>query len=240
MNKSRAGFKSLSSTAALLFVSLLTGNTACAEPKSQDAAMQQVLRKAQGVVRQLTQEKAALETEKTALLNDKTGLEGKVKDLEEALRKLQPLQGEVERLTAAKGSLEALANQSREQQQILLRKHKEVIAKAHEIRADNELLVQAVQEREQWIGQCGERNKGLREANQEIVDKYQDKSFWDELTEIEPFTGIGKVKTESVAEEYRYKLENLKITPFQTETQAPNAVTPPGTSTKASDDVEDE
>lgn len=53
-----------------------------AEPKGQDAAAQQVLRKAQGVVRQLTEEKAALETQKTALETEKTALQSQKTALE--------------------------------------------------------------------------------------------------------------------------------------------------------------
>jgi chromosome segregation ATPase len=57
-------------------------NQVGAEAKGQDAAVQQVLRKAQGVVRQLTEEKAALETQKAALETEKTALLGQKSALE--------------------------------------------------------------------------------------------------------------------------------------------------------------
>ncbi|QSA98267.1 hypothetical protein [Methylococcus sp. EFPC2] len=216
---------------ALIGPVLMAGQTVCAEPKSQDAAAVQALKKTQGVLRQIVQEKAALEAENTALASDKAGLENRVKGLEEALRKLQALPGEVERLTSTQGRLEAQISQGRERERSLTAKYRDVVGKAKAMRSDNQLLIQVVKEREQWMELCGERNRTLRHVVGEVVDKYQEKGLWDELAELEPFTGIGKVSTENAVEEYRYKLESLKITPFQdsrpareTTAQSPPAV----------------
>jgi myosin heavy subunit len=230
----------------MILCTALWANTAAAEPKNgQDAAMQQVLRKAQGVVRQLTQDKAALEAEKAALTAEKAALEEKVRKLEEALKPLEALPAEVARckadtesLRSAKTNLESQLGQGREQAQALLKKHQEVIAKARDIRADNLLLVEAVKEREQWIEQCGKRNRDLVGTGRELAEKYKDKSFWDELGDLEPLTGIGKVKSETAAEEYRYRLQRLKATPF--EGQAPLPGERPAESAPAEADGEAE
>lgn len=215
--------------AVTLCAAALWAGAAVAEPKSgQDAALQQVLRKAQGVVRQLTQDKAALEAEKATLVTEKAALEEKVRKLEEALKPLEALPAEVARcktdteaLRSARTNLESQLSQGREQAQALLKKHQEVIVKARDIRADNLLLVEAVKEREQWIEQCGKRNKDLLGTGRELAEKYRDKSFWDEVGDLEPFTGIGKVKSENAAEQYRYRLQQLKATPFQAQTPVP-------------------
>lgn len=194
-------------------------DTATAEPKTNDGSA--AIRKAQGIIRQLSQEKTALEAEKTALLTEKTAQDAKLGSLEEAVKKLQPLQGEVERyksgLESVRNNLEAQLDQERQRQQTLLQKHNDVVAKAKEIHADNQLLIQAVQEREQWIEQCGSRNKELHTAYLDILSKYKDKGLWQQLAELDPLTGIGKVETETAVEDYRYKLKQLKITPFQTQ-----------------------
>ncbi|NJD33764.1 MAG: hypothetical protein FIA96_02830 [Betaproteobacteria bacterium] len=206
------------------------GASSAAAPKDQDAGVQQVLRKAQGVVRQLTQEKAALEVEKQQWQQEKTALEARIKSLEEAAGRVPGLESEAARHKSEaerlRGEMGALADRSKEREQAILQKHREVVAKAKDIRADNELLVNAVQEREQWIGECGERNKKLTEVNQEVVKRYQDKSVWESLSELEPFTGLGSVKAEAAAEEYRYRLKQLKTRPFEAQTQAeaPKAV----------------
>lgn len=207
----------------LLVQVLATGTAIAAEPKTGDGGV--AIRKAQGMIRQLSQEKSALEAEKSAWLIEKTALEDRQKILEEAVRKLQPLQAEVERyksgLESLKTSLEAQLGQERQGRQNLLQKHNEVVNKAKAINADNQLLVQAVEEREQWIEQCGSRNKELDAANQDILHKYREKGLVQQLLELEPFTGIAKVETQTTAEDYRYKLQQLKITPFKAAEKKP-------------------
>jgi chromosome segregation ATPase len=202
-----------------MMILLLHGATALAAPK-QESAGQQAFKKAQGVVRQLTEEKQALETEKTGLLEQ-------VKKLESIVKQLEPLQGEVqlhktqaETLRSSNGTLATQLLGEREKQQNLQRKIKEIVAEAKLIQNDNQLLVTAIAERERWIKQCADKNRQLVEANQALVGKYQDKGFWDKLAEIEPFTGIGKVESQTTAETYQFKLEDLKVTDFASETDA--------------------
>jgi chromosome segregation ATPase len=222
---------------------------AAPEPKNQDAAVQQVLKKAQGVVRQLTEEKARLETqkatleqEKAALEQQKTALEARyaalqteqksleerARKLETALRPLQPLPAELQRCKAGVESLreagrklqEELA-EARSRETGLQRQARENLAFAGQVKEDNSLLIEAVKEREQWIAQCGQRNHDLRATGRRVVEQYRDKSFWEEAANLEPFTGIGKVQRENTAEEFRYRIEHLKTTPFQGQVQAP-------------------
>ena len=204
--------------ALLLLPGLLGGfGTVLAEPKSNDGSA--AIKKAQGIIRQLTQEKAALTEEKATLLTEKTAQDAKLVSLEAAVKKLQPLETEVERyksgLETVKNDLEAQLSQERQRQQALLQKHNDVVIKAKSIVADNQLLVQAVQEREQWITQCSDRNKKLHTVYLDLLGKYKDKSVWQQLAELDPLTGIGKVATETVLEDYKYKLQQLKITDFQ-------------------------
>jgi chromosome segregation ATPase len=200
-----------------LVVSLLCIGLATAAPKANDGSA--AIKKAQGVIRQLTQEKAALEAEKTELLNQKTDQDNKIKSLEGNVKKLQPLQGEVERykttLENVRSSLESQLSQEKQHFQELLQKHNDVVTKAKAIRDDNGLLVQAVQEREKWITECGRRNRDLHKEYLGVLGKYKRKGLWQELTELDPLTGIGKVETETNVEDYKYRLQQLKLTPFQ-------------------------
>ncbi|BBL58468.1 hypothetical protein [Methylomonas koyamae] len=203
----------------LCLLLLLAGiETSDAEPKAAVPGGD-AIKKAQGLIRQLSQEKQALEAEKAAWLNEKAGLEAKLKSLEAAVAQLAPLQGEVARykngLEAVKTSLESQLSQQRQREQALVQKHNDVVAKARAIRDDNQLLVQAVQEREQWIGQCGQLNQQLRELNQKVVEQYEQKGLWQQLAELEPLTGIAKVDSQNRAEAYRYQLKQLKVTPFE-------------------------
>ncbi|OAI21474.1 hypothetical protein [Methylomonas koyamae] len=231
----------------LCLLLLLAGiETSDAEPKAA-APGGDAIKKAQGLIRQLSQEKQALEAEKAAWLNEKAGLEAKLKSLEAAVAQLAPLQGEVARykngLEAVKTSLENQLSQQRQREQALVQKHNDVVAKARAIRDDNQLLVQAVQEREQWIGQCDQLNQQLRELNQKVVEQYEQKGLWQQLAELEPLTGIAKVDSQNRAEAYRYQLQQLKVTPFEAGTAlaagqaaaepAPEAPAPIDTATSA-------
>jgi hypothetical protein len=55
----------------------------------------------------------------------------------------------------------------------------------------------------------------LYKLNLELVDRYQNKALWQALTEAEPFTGISSVHLENIADDYRYKLEDLQVARFR-------------------------
>jgi len=203
--------------ALLVAVCLLHGANTGAAPK-QESAGQQAFKKAQGVIRQLNEEKLALETEKTGLLEQ-------LKKLESIARQIEPLQGEVqqqknlaETLRNNNGTLEAQLHSERRKQEELHRKIKKIVAEAKLIQNDNRLLVNAVNEREQWIKQCSDKNRQLIETNHDLVGKFQNHGFWDKVAAIEPFTGIGKVETQNTVEAYQFKLEDLKVTAFTDKT----------------------
>lgn len=192
----------------------LLGAETIAAPKPESAG-QQALKKAQGVVRQLTEEKQALEAEKTALAEQ-------IKKLELVAKQIEPLQGEIllhktqeENLRTANAGLETQLQREREKEQDLHQKIKDIVAQAKQIQNDNQLLVSAVSERERWIKQCTDKNRSLVEANQALVGKYQDKGFWEKLGQIEPFTGLGKIETQNTVENYQFKLEDLKVTDYE-------------------------
>ncbi|WGS86256.1 hypothetical protein [Methylomonas sp. UP202] len=202
-------------TVLVLLAGLETGR---AEPKPAPIG-DSAIKKAQGIIRQLSQEKSALEAEKAAWLADKATLEGKLKLLENQARLLPALQDQVERykagLDSVRGSLENQLVQQRQREQALLQKHNDMVLQARAIREDNTVLVQAVQERERWISQCGELNRQLREVGRDIVQHSSDKSLFEQLAELEPITGIAQVQNEAQAETYRYRLRQLKVTPFE-------------------------
>jgi chromosome segregation ATPase len=200
--------------AGLLLLCLL--GTAIAEPKPESAG-QLALKKAQGVVRQLTEDKQALEAEKATLLEQ-------IKKLETVTKQLEPLQNEVvlhktqeDTLRSNNDTLAAQLKSEQDKQQAIHAKLKEIVSQAKQIQVDNQLLVAAVSEREKWIKQCTVKNTGLLEANRSLMGKYQDKGFWDEVAELEPFTGIGKVESQNTVQTYQFKLQDLKVTEFEPE-----------------------
>jgi chromosome segregation ATPase len=223
-----------------LWASLLTVSPAWAEAPKGDPAGQQALKKAQGMLRQLSQEKTALEAEKTAL-------EEKLKKLEQEVKKIEPLENEVERhkasLETLKGSNDTLETQlqgERTRQKQLLEKQHDIVTKAKQIQSDNQLLVHAVKEREEWIAECGEKNRGMHAVNQELLGRYRDKSFWEKAKELEPFTGIGQVKAENTQQDYKFRLEDLQITAWKEKSREEAQAVEPAKDPTAAGDEEDD
>jgi septal ring factor EnvC (AmiA/AmiB activator) len=191
----------------------LNVNAVYAQPKPENPSSQ-ALKKAQGVVRQLTEEKTVLETEKTALQEQVKKLEGLVKQLEPLPGEVRRYQTAAETLRTGNSTLAAQLAHAQQKQQELHRKLQEVVAQAKLIQTDNQLLVSAVKERGQWISRCADKNRGLVTANGELVGKYKDKGFWGKLGELEPFTGIANVEIQNTVESYQFKLDDLAVTAF--------------------------
>jgi len=208
----------------LLALALLLPAAQAAPPPAQDAAVQQVLRKAQGALRQLSEEKAKLEADNAALQKDKAAAEERAAKLEAQVKQLEPLPAELEKQKAAAEAQKAanvalegqLGNAAARHTQ-LRGKLKEIVTQARKIQSDNQLLVEAVKEREQWITQCGQRNSNLAETHGELIQRYEDKGFLDVLKDAEPLTGIGHVQTENTVQDYRFKLQDLQATPFESQ-----------------------
>jgi hypothetical protein len=83
-------------------------------------------------------------------------------------------------------------------------------------------LEQAVTERNQWIDTCKASNDDLYRTNSELLERYEKRGLLDLLAGAEPVTGLAQVRTENVVEDYRYKLDDLKMPQFTESTTPPS------------------
>lgn len=208
---------------ALACCALCWSAAARAEPKGgADPALTQTLRKTQGMLRQITQEKADLET-KAADLDKQLKEALKLADgLKARVKELEPLEGQVKQ---QKASLDALQEGNANLQQRIsgdaerirggVEQQRKLATELEKFRRDNALLVNAVEERTHWIADCSAKNQALLQANREWIDQGGDKTLWDKIVAAEPFTGIAAVKRENAAEAFRYKLGDLEVTPWR-------------------------
>lgn len=58
---------------------------------------------------------------------------------------------------------------------------------------------------------CVEKNLALYQYGREVLEQYRGKGVWSALTQDEPVTGITRVRIENVLEEYRDKLDAMRI-----------------------------
>ncbi len=222
--------------------------SAAAEPKAgPDPAAAQALRKAQGMLRQLSQERADLEAKVAELTASQEAQLKTIDELKGRIKALEPLQALPAQLQQQKASLDAMqANNASLLQRISgdadrirggMDQQRKLVAELEQFRRDNALLVHTVNERTQWIEACTEKNQGLLKANREWLDKHGNKKLWDEIAEAEPFTGIAAVDQENKVEEFRYKLGDLEVTPWR---EPPAGAEPPPAATEPAAPAEPE
>lgn len=70
------------------------------------------------------------------------------------------------------------------------------------------------------------KNEGMFKIANEILQRYEKFGLGDALSAREPFTGITRVKLQSLFEEYRDKLVDQKIKPVESKSSGPAAATP--------------
>jgi chromosome segregation ATPase len=186
------------------------------KPKGDDGVVQ-TLRKAQGMLRQLSQDKIELEARNALLEKQLAEQSATIKALEGKAAKLEPLEGELKKISTARQALEQQLGGQNSRLHALAEQQKKVLAELQRYRKDNQLLVEAVKERTRWIEDCTVKNRSLVRANEEILEKLGDSSLLDKLVESEPFTGIAAVEKENAVQDFHYKIEDLQVTPWKEE-----------------------
>lgn len=212
---------------------LVTGETLAAPKGDGDSDIVKTLNKAQGMLRQLSQEKTALEAkvaeiqksldDASAQLTAKSAENQQLQtDLKKESASLIVQQKNNQILTRNNEILKSNIDKLKEQLAQGLEQFKQAKNQGEQLSADlrtslndNELLVNAVKERTEWIKKTTDTNNQLVKSYREALENFRNRSFLDSLAEAEPITGIASVAKENKIEEYRYKLNSLKITPWQ-------------------------
>ncbi|MBS1214042.1 MAG: uncharacterized protein H6R26_2659 [Proteobacteria bacterium] len=198
---------------AVVLLMLTAAMPARAEQRKPDAA-NQALRKAQGMLREMNLTLTALQTEKAGLEDQVTKLAARVKELEGLQDQVRQQKASLDGLHSSNEQLQSRLGAEAQRFETLTARQRATQEQLGRFRQDNALLVQAVTERTQWVKTCGEKNAGLLKANRELLQKYQDKGLWSVLS-AEPFTGVGAVAEENAAQDFRFKLEDLQVTPWR-------------------------
>jgi chromosome segregation ATPase len=194
-----------------VLVLVLTGVQAHAEAR-REAGGDQATQKLQYMLRQLSDEKASLQAENAKLSAE----------LAEASRKLARAEKDYSvasnRLQQSRAANEGLVSRVKgdfEKHQDLLEQHRQSLQELRVEKKNVALLKSAVEERDMWIDRCKANNDELSRVNLDLVDRYRDKGFWQVLKQSDPLTGIGKVRLETIADDYRYRIEDLQVTRYE-------------------------
>jgi len=161
----------------------------------------QASKKAQYMIRQLHNEKQELQ----ATLAE---LQGKFDKLTTEHEKTM---AELEKSSASNDKLVSRVKGTSDKYKELAEKYREAVSILRKANMDNQYMVHAVQEREQWIAECSDRNDNMYQANSELLSKYAEAAGKG----AEPFFGLGTVELENEMQEYNFKLEDLQVTKFK-------------------------
>lgn len=181
-----------------------------AEPRT--AGGDDAARKAQYLLRQM---QAELQQEKT----ENARLQGELDGLKKSQGELkQQLETSEQKLTGSSGRNAALSERLRrdgDKYRELMDRYRDTVAELRKARFKVAYMEQAVQERNAWISTCQKNNDELYTVNSELLDAYRDKGVMASLSQAVPVTGLARVRVENRVEEYRYRLDDLKMLDFK-------------------------
>jgi chromosome segregation ATPase len=179
--------------------------------------LQQALMKAQGLLRQIAQQKAAAEAElaklrvelagkEKALRRTESEIETQKTELAQTAASLSAASGRASALdgslTRTKGRLAKTEDKLRE----VAGMYKDTRAKLQQTEAEREALELQLADTRKELADAEKKNLALYETNTELLAQYRGKSAWDAIRQREPFTGIRDVSVENQVQGYEDRM----------------------------------
>lgn len=82
---------------------------------------------------------------------------------------------------------------------------------AEELKKKSAELDFALRKKSSDYDRCFKHNQQMAEAAGELLVRYQNKTPWKSISEVEPLTGIGKVELEHIVQEYGFRIEDHRL-----------------------------
>jgi chromosome segregation ATPase len=196
-----------------LVLILLASVLACPVPGAlaqQADGASQALARAQGLLRQLAQQKAQVEGELAKLRaeNAKLQKDGKRSEalLEERSAELESSAREAAGVKAKLGSTEKRLERTTEQLKDVVAKYKELARLQRETEAEREDLRGRLDVTTRELADAERKNLELYKLNKSLVSEFEKEGPWDGFRRKEPLLGFKQVEVENIAQEYEDKL----------------------------------
>lgn len=166
-------------------------------------------------LQQITAEKAQVQAE-----NDK--LQKELEDLKAQLAKtsgaLAVSEQRVKKVEATSGKDSAAVLESNEaltkaraQLQELIGKFRETTQTLKDVEVDRDQVRTQLAGKDRELKTCVDRNAGLYMLNDEILQYLENRGMWSALKDKEPFTKVSRARLENLIEEYRYRVDELRV-----------------------------
>lgn len=165
-------------------------------------------------LQQLTAEKSQLSTENERLkkeLEDLKAQLGKASSAQSAAeQRARKLEGNTRDSAALQESNDALSK-ARTQTQELVGKFRETAQQLKDVESDRSEVRSQLTLRERELKTCVDRNAQLYIVTDEILGRMESRGSWQSLKDKEPFTQLSRTRLENLIEDYRYRVDELRI-----------------------------
>ena len=196
-------------------ISLFLSSSSVLAQQVDPAQLQQALARAQGLLRQLAQQKGALEAEKAKMQGALAVVERKLdqksranEELEAELTASQRQASRVEgSLSSTKSRLERVEGRLKE----IVEKYKALDASNRTTLQEKATLEEQLQTTQQALADAEAKNEEMYQANQELLGKFINKGPFDALLQLEPLTGIKQVEIENIQQDFQFRLEDARL-----------------------------
>lgn len=164
-----------------------------------------------------------LGSERTRLSAENAKLKKQLKDAEKELKQLKQDEAKVNKelsVTQAKlndktvfsQKLSERLNQAKNKLDELVARFRETITNLRQVENESAQQAQQIVQLNEELKSCATNNIALSELGYEMLDKYENKGFFDQVAQNEPFTQLKKVQIENLVDEYKYKIEDQAYT----------------------------
>jgi chromosome segregation ATPase len=168
------------------------------------------------------QQMQQLASERTALQADNARLNDAVSDLKKKLDKavaeLAAAAARVKQLDAAAGRGAESSKQtndalekSRAQMQELITRFRAMATDLKTVETDRNALRGQQESLQREYATCVDHNVGLYQVGHEALDRLERHGFFSKVGESEPFTQIARARLENLIDDYRRRLEELRV-----------------------------
>lgn len=187
----------------------LVGSGVPAMAQQADQAAQ-ALARAQGLLRQLAQEKAAVDADLAKLRAENAKLK---KDLGRSESRLAGTEADLESATretagvkAALGRTEQRLERTTAQLKDVVGKYKELAKLQRKTEGERADLEARLTDTSRELADAERKNLELYRINREVVAEFDKEGPWDGLLRKDPFTGLKRVEIENLVQEYENRM----------------------------------
>lgn len=166
-------------------------------------------------LQQVTAEKAKLQQDNEALQKELEELKAKTTQAGAEQAKLQQRARELElastRLQSKTSNNDEALEKSRAQLQELIGKYREMAQTLRDVETERDGLRTTQSTKDRELTACVDKNAQMYLLGNEVLDRMEDQGVWSALKAKESFTRLSRTRLENLVDDYRYRIDELKL-----------------------------